>query len=108
MTTAEGERPGKGKIVGYWLWSSVLCFHSRDVNLSTSRWEKVQIVLKLVYKLSADEVVLAVSMLGSSSGEIFEIHFHARVQILSSECILIVFVGTAQSWFAISGVFGFF
>lgn len=41
MTTAEGERPGKGKTVGYWLWSSVFNFHSRDVNLSASQWVKV-------------------------------------------------------------------
>lgn len=37
MTTAEGERPGKGKIVGCWLGSLVLNFHSRNVNLSTSQ-----------------------------------------------------------------------
>jgi len=40
MTVAERET-GKGKIVGYWLWSLVLNFHNRDVNLSTSQWGKV-------------------------------------------------------------------
>lgn len=34
--------------------------------------------------------------------------FHACVSILSNECILTVFVCTAQSWFAVSSMFGFF